>query len=429
VLLRFRVINYRSLRDEQELSFVATEFNEGTARQVEVKPSGRESVLPVIGVYGANASGKSNVLSALGHLGLLVRGGLSLGLQRGRTLGWDPHVLDPETASGPTSYEAEFVAENVKYAYGIAFTDEEVLGEWLHAYPLGRRQVWFERDPADPQRLRFPDNHLGPAQTQSVLADLARPDRPFISLGGEVRHSMLEPVARWLSSLEMSTTRSRTRPLSEAIVSLFEGDQADRVVESLRRADSGIDGAEIVEVEPSEVDMAQGRTRKRREVRLRHRGRAGLTPLAFQLESDGTQAWIRLLRPLLRAMERGTVLVVDELDGSLHPELAAETIRMFHDRTLNQHGAQLLFSSHDVSMLSTVYGRPLLDRDQVWFTEKGDDGATELFPLTDLKPRKGENIERGYLSGRYGAVPGLSPGELARALWPDQPASDEAPAP
>jgi AAA15 family ATPase/GTPase len=114
------------------------------------------------------------------------------------------------------------------------------------------------------------------------------------------------------------------------------------------------------------------------------------------------------------------VLIADELDGSLHPELAAETIRMFYDLRLNRRGAQLLFSSHDVSMLSTVYGRPLLDRDQLWFTEKNDEGATELYPLADLKPRKGENIERGYLSGRYGAVPGLSPGELARSLWPEE---------
>jgi AAA15 family ATPase/GTPase len=120
------------------------------------------------------------------------------------------------------------------------------------------------------------------------------------------------------------------------------------------------------------------------------------------------------------------VLIVDELDASLHPELAAETIRMFYDRRLNTGGAQLLFSSHDVTMLGTTYGSPLLHRDQVWFTDKNDEGATELYPLADFKPRKGENVERGYLAGRYGAVPGLSPGELARTLWPPDAGEDGA---
>jgi predicted ATPase len=207
----------------------------------------------------------------------------------------------------------------------------------------------------------------------------------------------------------------------DGLAKIFIAEQGDRVVDMLRRADKSIEGVEFVPVEPGQ---AGGMAGPRQEVRLRHRGRAGDSLLPLRLESDGTRAWLRMLRPLLQALESGGVLVLDELDGSLHPELAAETIRMFYDARLNRRDAQLVFSSHDVSMLSTVYGRPLLDRDQVWFTEKDADGATELYPLSDLKPRKGENIERGYLSGRYGAVPGLSPGELARALWPDEDGSE-----
>jgi hypothetical protein len=414
MLLRFRVANYRSIRDEQELSFVATDFNEGTARQVEVRPSGTTRVLPVSGVYGANASGKSNVLNALAHLSVLGGGLLRASYERGG-LGWDPHELDAATRDQPTRYEIEFLAEGVRYVYGLHFTDRAVHREWLHAYPQGRRQVWFERDPASPDRLRFPDNHLG--STQSTLAELARPDRPFISLANEVRQPQLAPVADWFDGMRALSAPGRSgRLTSEYLVPLFTGEHSDRVIEMIRRADPGIDGAEIVDVEPSE--RATAFVRRRREVRLRHRGRTAATALAFRLESDGTQAWLRILLPLLHALENGGVLVVDELDGSLHPELAAEMIRMFYDHRLNQRGAQLLFSSHDASMLSTVYGRPLLDRDQVWFTEKDEEGATELYPLTDLKPRKGENLERGYLSGRYGAVPGLSPGELGRSLWP-----------
>jgi energy-coupling factor transporter ATP-binding protein EcfA2 len=424
VLLRFRVGNYRSIRDVLELSFVATELNEGTARAVHIAPAKTVRVLPVIGLYGPNASGKSNVLTALAHLGRLGKGLLHHDDDTGRTvLGWDPHTFDPATSDQPTHYEAEFLAADVRYVYGLEFTDAAVRGEWLHAYPQGRRQVWFERDRSAPESLRFPDNHLGPAQ--STLADLARPDRPFISLANEIRHAKLAPVADWFASVSSLTPPERSSPMPmDGLAKIFIAEQGTRVVDMLRRADSSIEGVEFVSVEPSERDQARGRTEPRREVRLRHRGRAGTSLLPLRLESDGTRAWLRMLRPLLQTLESGGVLVLDELDGSLHPELAAETIRMFYDLRLNRRGAQLVFSSHDVSMLSTVYGRPLLDRDQVWFTEKDGEGATELYPLSELKPRKGENIERGYLSGRYGAVPGLSPGELARSLWPDDDGSE-----
>jgi energy-coupling factor transporter ATP-binding protein EcfA2 len=418
MLLKFRVANYRSIRDERELSFVASELNEGTAREAEVRPTGSVRVLPVIGLYGQNASGKSNVLGALAQLGRLATGVVrrDVDVEPG-ILGWDPFVLDPHAARQPTRLEAEFLVEGVRYGYGLALTDITVTAEWLHAYPQGRRQVWFERDPTSPDLFRFPDNHLG--STQAVLAELARPDRPFLSLGDKVRHPKLSPIARWFERISVPNRQGWARAgLGERLVPLLEGARGESVVDMLRRADHGIEGAEVVDVGPSERDVALGRTRARREVRLRHRGGGGALAFPMRSESAGTIAWLHTLRPLLQVLDHGGVLIVDELDASLHPELAAETIRMFYDRRLNRNGAQLLFSSHDVTMLSTSLGSPLLDRDQVWFTEKSEEGTTDLYPLAELKPRKGENIERGYLAGRYGAVPGLSPGELGRSLWP-----------
>jgi hypothetical protein len=250
MLLRFRVANYRSIRDEQELSFVATDFNEGTGAQVEVRPSGTTRVLPVIGVYGANASGKSNVLNALAHLSVLGGGLLRASYERGGSGLGPPRVGrgDPR----PTHPVRDRVlAEGVRYVYGLHFTDRAVHREWLHAYPQGRRQVWFERDPASPDRLRFPDNHLG--STQSTLAELARPDRPFISLANEVRQPQLAPVADWFDGMRALSAPGRSgRLTSEYLVPLFSGEHSDRVIEMIRRADPGIDGAEIVDVEPSE---------------------------------------------------------------------------------------------------------------------------------------------------------------------------------
>jgi AAA domain, putative AbiEii toxin, Type IV TA system len=337
-----------------------------------------------------------------------------------RVLGWDPFLLDARSASAATKFEVEVLVESVRYVYGLEFTETGLTGEWLHAYPQGRRQVWFERDPASPADFRFPDNHLG--SSQAVLAELARPDRPFLGLAEGIRHDRLSPLARWFEQVRTAGGRAvlgpTTRRAAQSLVAMFDGDRGERVIEMLRRADLGVEGVDVIQVAPSDRDLELG-AQVRREVRLRHKGSKGVfTSFPLRAESEGTIAWLQTLRPLLQILDEGGVLVVDELDASLHPELAAETIRMFYDRRLNTSGAQLLFSSHDVTMLSTGLGSPLLERDQVWFTDKDDEGATDLYALAELKPRKGENIERGFLAGRYGSVPGLSPGELARALWP-----------
>lgn len=409
MLLRFGVGNYRSIRDYQELSFVATGFNQHTAVTVRVQPEGSLRVLPAIGVYGSNASGKSNALQALTELAALVSEAGLLGQGAESLLDHDPFALNPATRDQPTRYEVELLLGGVRYVYGLSHTGAAITGEWLHAYPHGRRQVWFERLAEAPDEFRFPGEHL--RGSKNILAAMVRPDMPFLALGQVVRHGQLSPVALWFRGVHRTGPVSRgfaLRPAQRSLVRLLTGPRAEAVLNALARADFGVDGVEIVD----DVERPA-----RKEIRLRHRGPGGSTALPLQAESAGTLSWLWTLRSLLDVMDQGGVLVVDELDASLHPELVAETIRMFYDRRLNSHHAQLLFASHNVSMLRAEFGSPLLDRDQVWFTEKGEDGATELYPLTDLKPRKGENIERGYLTGRYGAVPGLSPGELGRAFW------------
>ncbi len=133
-------------------------------------------------------------------------------------------------------------------------------------------------------------------------------------------------------------------------------------------------------------------------------------------ESMGTHAWFAFLGPLLVVLDSGTALLVDELDSSLHPALAAEVVRLFQDPASNPHGSQLVFTTHDATLLgNAVLDRPL-DRDQVWITTKRRSGETELYALIDAKPRKEENLERGYLRGRYGGVPRITAGEITREL-------------
>lgn len=411
MLLSFDVQNFRSIRVKNGLTFRATGLNERTGVEVATEPHGTTRVLPVVGIYGPNASGKSNVLTALVELADRATW-LPRGEEEPRP---DPFLLDSEGRQTPTLFEVELLLDGVRYGYGLGQDDGGVVREWLHAYPLGRRQVWFERDASAAQPLRFPGDYLRGAK--SLLSELVRPNASFLSVGRSLRHPQLSPVARWFRGISRTSTGLRwpSSALRGSLDRLFEGRFAEWATELVRRADLGITGAEMVDAGDF-TRIKDGVELARPEVQFRHAGPAGGMLLPLSAESDGTLSWVSMLRTLLPVLDSGGVAVVDELDASLHPELAAEVIRMFQDPMVNTRQAQLLFASHDVTMLGSQFGSPLLERDQVWFAEKDQTGATELYPLAELKPRKGENIERGYLAGRYGATPGLSPGELGRVL-------------
>ncbi|WOI59310.1 AAA family ATPase [Streptomyces fradiae] len=183
------------------------------------------------------------------------------------------------------------------------------------------------------------------------------------------------------------------------------GRRGRRINELLRVADLGITGAQSVEGPGG-----------RPEVRLTHRSATGDVPLDWRDESYGTRSWFALLGPLLLAVDEGAVLLVDELDASLHPRFAAEVIRLFHDAEANAKGAQLVFTSHDPSVLTTPSGGRLLEPAQVWLTEKDEDGATDLYPLTAASPGEDEDLMKSYLAGAFGAVPSLLEGQIARRL-------------
>jgi hypothetical protein len=150
------------------------------------------------------------------------------------------------------------------------------------------------------------------------------------------------------------------------------------------------------------------------ELQFFHRG--GDKPFRLRQESRGTVVFLRYMATILDILDRGSTLVVDEFDTSLHPRLIPRILELFKDKRTNPHGAQLIMTTHDATLLGTSFGSPILSKDEVWFVEKNDDGASELFPLTAFKPRKEHNLERGYLGGSYGAVPEVYSGSLVAAL-------------
>ena len=177
----------------------------------------------------------------------------------------------------------------------------------------------------------------------------------------------------------------------------------------LRNADLGILD---LRVNKSESDDLPRRSRTR-GIQLKHQSEFDDAWLPLEDESRGTQTLFRLALSILQAIEEGGILLVDELEASLHPALAQQIVRQFNDPVANPRNAQLIFTTHDTNLLGTTLGEPALRRDQVWLTEKDNEGATVLYPLTDYKPRKAENLKRGYLQGRYGAIPFLGDFHLA----------------
>lgn len=404
MLLGFTFANVLSFWDEQTLSLVPDGLDESHARPTGVVLERRPvRALPVVGIYGANASGKSNVLGALR---LMRKAVLESHAEWTRVDGVPrtPFALDPGATKAPSAFEIDLVIDATRWVYGFELSDTRVEAEWLHVYPRGRRQIWFDRDADAAESLRFPGDHL--KGERATVARLTRPDALFLSTAAAYNHPQLSVLYRWFQgNLWLVTPESDHADRERYTGTRLLTDDRARILELLRIADLGIDEVEVVGQDPDPP-----------QVRLIRMSRGRRVPFDLDNESFGTRNWFSLLGPLLLALRDGAVLLVDELDNSLHPTLVAEFIRLFQDPAANPRNAQLIFTSHDTAPLGTGTGDRPLGREQVWLTEKRPDGATELYPLTDAHPRKDENLERGYRAGRYGGVPQVGPGQIVRAV-------------
>ena len=398
MLLRFQVTNFRSFRAEQTLSMVAGPFKDH-AEAVFHPPGADEGVLPVAAIYGANASGKTNVLLALRFMRDAVKNSHAR---------WEPDAaIEIEPFSGdpasPTALVVDFLMSGVRYQYGFSMSPAAVLEEWLYAYPAGKKQTWFARE--KDKSISFSAKMPGDNRT---IERLTRPNSLFLSAAAQNNHEALSPVFKWFSKSPAFVIGGRSR-VSRRTVSACEGTGSrDRVAQLLSLADLGITDLSVVDPADnrSEDDYEEGA----KEVLFLHRIAESDLVFAEAQESKGTIAFLSLLAPILDALDGGGLLCIDELDHSLHPLLAIEVIRLFSDPKRNPKGAQLIFNTHDTNLLNA----DLLRRDQIWFTEKARDGASQLYPLTDFKPRREENLDTGYLQGRYGAIPFLNPDSFLR---------------
>ena len=379
-----------------------------------------ERVLTVAGIYGPNASGKSNVLDAMAWLSMAVATSLR---------GWEDYI--PRDAhrfgkgpASPTEFDLDLEVDGVRYAYRLEVDDSAVLFESLDSYPEGRRRNLFTRRKREIDFRRGLDGNRG-------IRGLLTPTTLALSAGRRVGDTNFGSVGRTLATMRVLGLRTR-RILRTGGVGRFDstirllledeanqlrlfGTPEDRpavadprvVMDLLRFADPGIDDFVMPEEESGHLGGP------RRHLGLVHRGEG--EPVTFDLEDEsvGTQTWFRLIGPAFAALRFGRVLLLDEIDASLHPRLSARLIEIFQDPQTNTRGAQLVFTSHDTSLLNG------LNRDEVWLTEKAPGATTRLVGLAEFggeRVRRSLNLERAYLQGRFGAIPEVDQVAVRRAL-------------
>lgn len=408
MLLEFRVRNYRSIRDEQALTLIASGDKELAATHL--SPTGLKAApyaLRTAVVYGPNASGKSSLLRALDYLRAVVAESATI-IQPGQTYNVQPFKLDAASAEQPTEFEITFLLSGVRYQYAFSMTTQRIVSESLLVYRSSKPTQLFSRQHIDGDGFdyEFSTYLTGP---RKLWQESTRPNSLFLSMAAQLNSEQLSPVFNWIvRSITFLPAGATVLPdFTTALLSTETGRASIR--EFLSAADISIADVQAVPRKGVHAQwvMNAGSLQASQEEReflmpvFEHSTPKGSAKFELHDESEGTQRLYGLIAPVLDCLRDGRVLVVDELDSSLHTMLVRRLINMFQTPAINPNGAQLIFSTHDTSLLDHT----LFRRDQIWFTEKDVDQATRLYPLTDFSPRKQEAWERGYLAGRYGAVP------------------------
>ncbi len=399
MLVNFTFKNYRSFKNEMTLSMEAAPIQELSDAVVK---SCDEELLPVAVMYGANSSGKSNVLKAFKAMRDVLLN--SVRLNPKDRLEAEPFSLDLTSGDEPTSFEIQFTLNNSKFRYGFDYTAEAIVAEWLYEKrPAEREFELFLRSGKEFKisKTRFAEG-LG---KQSATPD----NRLFVSLVAQLNGKVSQSILDWFSNIEymsgMDDNGYAGKTLEMLLMKQNGSSEITRFFEETNLGFMDID------VELEDVNEMKFSSETVHWVYDERGNRSGLRNFPTErMESEGTKKIIEIAGPIFDAILNGKILIVDELDAKLHPFLTRKIIGLFMDKEINRNGAQLIFATHDTNLLNIRY----LRRDQIWFTEKDKSDSTDLYSLVEFrddsgnKVRNDRNIEKDYINGRYGAIPFMS---------------------
>ncbi|MBL7003507.1 MAG: ATP-binding protein [Gammaproteobacteria bacterium] len=422
MFIEFSVKNFRSLKETQVLSMTKTKGDEHEDTNCfNLEGINKLGLVKSLVIYGANASGKSNLIHALIEMKAIVNESASES-QEGDSLPLTAFLFDKISPNEPTEFEIMFIADNVRYQYGFSATRSKIIEEWLIAYPKGRAQRWFSRlfnEEKNLSEYKFSDHLQG---QKSIWQSSTRSNALFLSTAVQLNSDQLKPIFNWFKNQLRPAGLGGWKPSFSASLCDDES-KKDEVLGFLKSADISIHDIQVksekFNLDNFPDDLSESFREKLQkelkdkeiyDIKTIHKTDDGeLFYLEFDEESDGTKKLFSFAGPWLDSLKKGYILVIDELNDNLHPKLVRYLIGLFHSTVTNPNNAQLIFTTHDTSILN----QDVFRRDQIWFCEKNKQQATSVYPLSDFNPRKGrENIELGYLTGRYGALPFINFNDL-----------------
>lgn len=419
MLIQFSVANYLSIKNKCILS-----LNPSTDKEhpENITSTGKDTALNGVVIYGANASGKSNLFKAITTSILMIRG--SHNIQLGERLPVVPFKFDPNYADMPTSFEYVFIpSDGYKYIYGFSANSEKIIEEYLYCYKTSKPSKIFERtNTHDYSFTRSLVNELQP------LVERNTDNKLFLATATMWNANSTKAAFEWFNGwIDTFTNGENNKVVSLEMYRQDKDRQLLSFSENLmKQADININAIsfearamteEETQRQPISVLINGSRPIANSYIariitshEIKDENGVNTYSLNLEDESEGTRQIFYCAPLLSRAFENGSVLVIDEIDKSLHPFIVKHLIDLFRNPTVNKHGAQLIATTHDTSLLSLNTFR----RDQIYFTEKNaSTGITDLYSLDEFPVRKSENIEKGYLLGRYGAIPYLHPEDIS----------------
>lgn len=427
MLLEFSVSNFGSFRDENVLSLIANRRLKRVPGWLLSTSSLKKNHLPVLSaavIYGANASGKSTLVRALAFLSRYVEEGTQASKPNSstRTI---PFKLDDISEGNPSSFRVVFCHENLLFEYRVSMSSKRITHESLDVKSdifVGTFERTFQK-----KRNLYTWKQTGLLESLDLsIREKTRDNILFLAVAAEFNQDIPKIAYDWFSNylavLDLQAIRRGVDPTHTANMSLKNPNLKSKITSLLQRADLGIVDFSVSDQskKPSKIEFgddvppevaeylaAQITERELLEVTFTHKGSKGSgkpVPIRLGLQSAGTQRLFAIAGPILDVLANGLTLVVDEIDASMHPALVRSLLSLFASDEANKSGAQLICTTHDTTLLDKNW----LRRDQIWFCEKSDEGASSLYSLNDFPAVKNESYERGYLAGRYGATPNIA---------------------
>ena len=435
MLIEFKISNYRSVCEEQNLSLVPAKGQQEHPGNILRR---RNEALNSIAIYGANSSGKSNLLQAFGLLKrMLFSSARSSSISK---LPYDPFLLRAGYDEKPTELAITFEVEKTRYRYGFSFNQGEVVEEWLFRKRAGREVELFYRER---DVIEVSSGFEGSTKLIDTAVEATRPNALFLSLCDMLNVEEAKTLFRWFRKMTYIDGLDTTDEELSTINLLHNEQYASRIKGYLNALELGF--SEVVlqkkgylpvytdtELDQSlrhsvANDAIAQPTQQQYEVNTVHAtydeaGKRQDEPMVWPMkerESAGTRKAFQFSGPVLHTLFEGGVLIIDEIEARIHPVLTLNIIQLFLSKETNPTGAQLIFATHDTNLLNYAN----LRRDQIYFVEKNEWEASEIFSLSDFKYFGGQkerhdvNKERRYLEGRYGAVPVLGQFQEQMTRW------------